>query len=183
MNFYIQQWCELIIPYESIFINQTWDWGLRKRCLKRLQGLPENFQNFFPGFSKWASDSLWAMTIKSFLQQGSQDKWYFCIYMFTSIFFLNNIFFLHKTCYYCKQQFNTLNHYSLTLKKMSLNKSICKTFQSYFSLILYQNFLFLIKSNIVYHHSMCSPNHKVSSFGFCNPHLHKALHETLMIWF
>ena len=158
--------------------------GIEGKVLKRLQGLPENFQNFFPGFSKWASDSLWAMAIKSFPQQGSQDKWYFSIYMFTSIFFLNNIFFLHKTCYYCKQQFNTLNHYSLTLKKkMSLKKSICKTFQSYFSLILYQNLLFFIKSNIVYHHSMCSPNHKISSFGFCNPHLHKALYEILMIPF
>ena len=113
-------WCELfsnyvlIIPYESIFIDKTWDWVLRKRCLKKLRSLPEKFQVFFQLFSKWTSDCLWAMAINRFLQQGSQDIWYFSIYMFTNIFFLR---------------------YFLLVENLTLNKSLCKTFQSYFSLI------------------------------------------------
>ena len=82
--------CELIIPYEIIFIDKTWDWGLRKMCLKKLHSGPswEASEFFSPGFSKWTSDCLWAMARNRFLQQGSQDNWYFSIYMFTSIFIL-----------------------------------------------------------------------------------------------
>ena len=43
--------------------------------------------DLFPGFYKWTSDCLWAIVIKGFLQQESQDKLEFSIYMFTSIFF------------------------------------------------------------------------------------------------
>ena len=80
VNFYIQQLCKLKIPYESIFIDKTWDGDWEKDT------------------SKWTNDCLRTTAIKGFLQQESQDKWYFSIYMFTSIFFLKNVFFLHKPC-------------------------------------------------------------------------------------
>ena len=79
---------------------------------------------------------MWAMSVKMFFQQGGQEKWYFSINMFTS-FFSKRIFSSHKkpVCH-CKQQFSTLSHtIPLVWKKLSLNKSLCKRFQSYVSLI------------------------------------------------
>ena len=51
------------------------------------------------------------MAIKGFPQQENQDKWYFSIYVFTSIFFFLKMFSSYtKPVHYCKQQFSTLNH-------------------------------------------------------------------------
>ena len=64
--------------------------GIEKNVLKKtsFRAFLRSFRIFFPGFSKWTSDCLWAMTRNRFLQQGSQDNWYFSIYMFTSSFIL-----------------------------------------------------------------------------------------------
>ena len=79
VNFYIQQLWELIIPLKSIFTNKTWDWGFRKRWLKKPQDLPEKFQNSFSSISK-------------------MDQWLLVRHGNKRAFFLQNVFFLHKTC-------------------------------------------------------------------------------------
>ena len=69
---------------------------IEKKVLKKIQGFPEKLRNFFAEFYKWNSDWLKAMVIKAFPQQESQNKLFFSICMFTSIFYLKNLFFLHK---------------------------------------------------------------------------------------
>ena len=63
-----------------------------------------------------------------------------CMYSYvirmSIVFFFLKMFSSNiKPAYYCKPQLTTLNHATPLLWKIELKKSICKVFQSYFSLI------------------------------------------------
>ena len=115
-------------PNGSIFIYKIWDWELRKRYLKKLQDLPEKFQEkFFQEFPNgplifcllWPTGFYNVNTGNERVSSTGKSRQMILFYLYLYLYFFLIMFSSYKKpIYNCKQQFSILNHtIPLLLKK------------------------------------------------------------------
>ena len=109
--------------------------GIEENLLKKLQGLPKKFQNKkevkkFPN----APVIVCLLLLTGFYNVSNDNDAF--LFICLQLSFLKNVFFVQKACPLLWEAVQHIKpHCSLTLKKMSLNKSLCWIIQIYFSLI------------------------------------------------